>query len=177
MPDYEREVMAGRVVSFYHHLPEHIMRPWEGNPDMFTHRDDVVSLLRNHDGQDGLLRHMDEAIAELPLDFPDYEKKVQILTDLHGYVEGTYTIFPEKKKEEVQIENGGQLSLFDFMVPEKTEEKKEETTKEPLKKAEPEIRNTEQAAEESGHGSTGKYGYGMGSFIYLDADHLYRIKG
>ena len=177
MPDYEREVMAGRVVNFYHHLPEHIMRPWEGNPDMFTHRDDVVSLLRNHDGQDGLLRHMDEAIAELPLDFPDYEKKVQILTDLHGYVEGTYTIFPEKKKEEVQIENGGQLSLFDFMVPEKTEEKKEETTKEPLKKAEPEIRNTEQAAEESGHGSTGKYGYGMGSFIYLDADHLYRIKG
>ncbi len=176
MPDYEREVMAGRVVSFYHHLPEHIMRPWEGNPDMFTHRDDVVSLLRHPDGQDGLLRHMDEAIAKLLLDFPDYEKKVQILTDLHGYVEGTYTIFPEKKKEEAQIENGGQLSLFDFMVPEKTAEKKEET-KEPSKKAEPEIRNTEPSAEESSHGSTGKYEYSMGSFIYLDADHLYRIKG
>ena len=146
MPDYEREVMAGRVVNFYHHLPEHIMRPWERNPDMFTHRDDVVSLLRNPDGQDGLLRHMDEAIAELPLDFPDYEKKVQILTDLHGYVEGTYTIFPEKKKEEEQIENGGQLSLFDFIVLEKTAEKEEET-KEPPEKAEPEIRNTEQAAE------------------------------
>ena len=107
MPVYERERMAGRVVNFYHHLPDHMIRPWAGNPDMFTHRDDVVSLLNNPEGQEGLLRHMDEAIAELPLDFEDYEKKVQILTDLHGYVEGTYTIFPERKREEVQIENGG----------------------------------------------------------------------
>ena len=177
MPDYEREQMAGRVVNFYYHLPMQIIRPWEGNPDMFTHRDDVVNLLRNPEGQENLLRRMDEIIAELPLDFEEYEKRVQILTDLHGYVEGTYTIFPEKKQE-VQIENGGQLSLFDFMVPEKPVEKQEEAkeTGEPAIAPEPEVQNAEQAVSDSGHDRIGKYGYGIGSFIYLDADHLYRIK-
>lgn len=174
MPVYERERMAGRVVNFYHHLPDHMIRPWAGNPDMFTHRDDVVSLLNNPEGQEGLLRHMDEAIAELPLDFEDYEKKVQILTDLHGYVEGTYTIFPERKREEVQIENGGQLSLFDFMAPEKTPGKQEET-KEPQKNEESEIKSAEPIEDSSGSGETGKYTYAVGNFIYLDTDKLHRI--
>ena len=174
MPVYERERMAGRVVNFYHHLPDHMIRPWAGNPDMFTHRDDVVSLLNNPEGQEGLLRHMDEAIAELPLDFEDYEKKVQILTDLHGYVEGTYTIFPERKREEVQIENGGQLSLFDFMAPEKTPGKQEET-KEPQKNEESGIKSAEPIEDSSGSGETGKYTYAVGNFIYLDTDKLHRI--
>ena len=174
MPVYERAQMAGRVVHFYYHLPDHMIRPWAGNPDMFTHRDDVVSLLSNPDGQAGLLRHMDEAIAELPLDFEDYEKKAQILTDLHGYVDGTYTIFPERTKEEVQIQNGGQLSLFDFMVPEKTGEKQEEI-KEPPKKEDQEIKSTEPAGDSPGSGETRKYNYAVGSFIYLDADQLHRI--
>ncbi len=199
MPVYERERMAGRVVNFYHRLPEHMIRPWAGNPDMFTHRDDVVSLLDNPDGQAGLLRHMDEAIAELPLDFEDYEKKVQILTDLHGYVEGTYTIFPERKKEEVQIQNGGQLSLFDFMdtsepepKPEPAKEKKQKTAgkeaekkepearkkaKEPPKKAEPEGKGIEPVGDKGSPGETRKYDYSIGSFIYMDTDHLYRISG
>ena len=120
------------------------------------------------------MRHMDEAIAELPLDFEDYEKKVQILTDLHGYVEGTYTIFPERKREEVQIENGGQLSLFDFMAPEKTPGKQEET-KEPQKNEESEIKSAEPIEDSSGSGETGKYTYAVGNFIYLDTDKLHRI--
>ncbi|EOS38956.1 hypothetical protein C808_02273 [Lachnospiraceae bacterium M18-1] len=155
MPDYEREVMAGWVVHFYHHLPNHIMRPWEGNPDMFTHRDDVVSLLRNPDGQEGLLRHMDEAIAELPLDFEDYEERVQILTDLHGYVEGTYTIFPKKKKEEIRIENGGQLSIFDFM---KTSAAETETQAKESDKDIPESQKL--------------YSRNVGEFVYLYDDAL-----
>ena len=174
MPSYEMEQMAGRVINFYHRLPDHMIRPWAGNPDMFTHRDDVVSLLSNPEGQEGLLRNMDEAIAELPLDFEDYEKKVQILTDLHGYVEGTYTIFPERKREEVQIENGGQLSLFDFMAPENTPEKQEET-KEPQKKSEPEIKSAEPTDDSNSSGETRKYTYAVGNFIYLDTDKLHRI--
>ncbi len=199
MPSYEMEQMAGRVINFYHRLPDHMIRPWAGNPDMFTHRDDVVSLLNNPDGQAGLLKHMDEAIAELPFDFEDYEKKVQILTDLHGYVEGIYTIFPERKKEEVQIQNGGQLSLFDFMdnsepelKPEPAKEKKKKTAgkeaekkepearkkaKEPPKKAEPEGKGIEPIGDKGSPGETRKYDYSIGSLIYLDADHLYRISG
>ena len=176
MPAYERERMAGRVVNFYSRLPEHMVRPWEGNPDIFTHRADVVKLLENPEGQAGLLRNMDEAIAQLPLDFEEYEKKMQILIDLHGYVEGTYTIFPEEKKEEVQAQGVGQLSIFDFMVPEKAGERGEET-KEPAKRAEPETQHTEPAAEDSNLDRTGRYKRDPGSFVYLDTDHLYRITG
>lgn len=180
MPVYERQQMAGRVMTFYHHLPMDIMRPWEGNPDMLKYRDDVVSLLSNPDGQEGLLRHMDEALASLPLDYENYERRVEILADIHAYVEGTYTIFPEKKKEEAWIKDGGQLSLFDFMVQEKAEEKKEkaeekqEKAEELPKKPEPGIEDTGQAAD---GGRTGRYEYGTGNFIYLDTGHLYRIKG
>ena len=152
-----------------------------------------MSLLSNPDGQEGLLRHMDEVIAELPLDFENYEGKVQILTDLHGYIEGTYTIFPERKKEEIRIENGGQLSLFDFMgssepepKPEPAKTKEQKGTKEKPEKKEPEAggkkeelaeKVAEQAAEDGGRSETGRYGYDVGSFIYLDTDHLYRISG
>ena len=183
MPVYERQQMAGRVMTFYHHLPMEIMRPWEGNPDMLKYRDDVVSLLGNPDGQEGLLRHMDEALASLPLDYENYERRVEILADLHAYVEGTYTIFPEKKKEEARIEDGEQLSLFDFMAQEKAEEKQEKTEKEqdneeePLEKLRTEIADTGQAAGAVSPGRTGRYEYETGSFIYLDTDHLYRIKG
>ena len=116
MPEYEKEHIARRVVRFYYHLPDDIMCPWQGNVDFLSWHKDVVSLLNNPDGRDGILRHMDDALASLPLDFENYEERVQILTDIHGYIEGTYTIFPEREKNiETMIENGRQLSLFDLM--------------------------------------------------------------
>ena len=186
MAVYEREQMAGRVAAFYHNLPMDIMRPWEGNPDMSGHLDDVVSLLNSPDGQEGLLRHMDEALASLPLDDENYGQRAGILADIHAYVEGTYTIFPEKKKEEARIVDGVQLSLFDFMAQKRSEEKqgkaegpleKAGKAEGPLEKAGQEIGDTGQAADGSSPGRTGRYGYGMGNFIYLDTNHLYRIKG
>nr|WP_244324542.1 hypothetical protein [Sporofaciens musculi] len=174
MPVYERERMAGRVINFYYHMPDEIERPFTDN---FLHeeaREELPLLLENPNTAEQLLADMDAAFAALPLDFEDYEKRAQILTDLHGYVEGTYTIFPERKREEVQIENGGQLSLFDFMVPEKTPEKQEET-KEPQKKAELGIKSAEPAEDSSGSGETRKYTYAVGNFIYLDTDKLHRI--
>ena len=114
MPEYEKEQMAGRVLDFYHRMPEDIMRPWEGNPNPYEHKNDVISLLGNSDGKETLLKHMGQALAALPADFEGYEKRVQTLADLQGYVEGTYTIFPERKNE-IQIGDSVQLSLFDFM--------------------------------------------------------------
>ncbi len=114
MPEYEKEQMAGRVLDFYYRIPEDIMRPWEGNPNPYEHKDDILSLLGNPDGKESLLKHMGRALAALPAGFEGYEKRVQILADLQGYVEGTYTIFPERKKE-IQIGDSVQLSLFDFM--------------------------------------------------------------
>lgn len=116
MPAYERERMASHVVNFYYHLPENIAPPWGENVDMLGWQKDVVRLLESPEETENLLKQMDEAIAELPLDYEDYEGKVQLLTNLHQYVEGTYTIFPEQKKEvELPAAGGQQLSLFDFM--------------------------------------------------------------
>lgn len=116
MPEYEKEQIARRVVKFYNHIPEDMIRPWQGNVDFLSWHKDVVSLLNNEDGRNGLLLHMDDALASLPLDFENYENRVQILTDVHGYIEGTYTIFPKREKEiESIIKSDLQLSLFDFM--------------------------------------------------------------
>ena len=177
MPVYEREQMAGRIVNFYYHLPDHIIRPWEGNPDIFHHRDDVVSLLSNPDGQEGLLRHMDEVIAELPFDFENYEEKVQILTDLHGYIEGTYTIFPERKKEEIQIENGRQLSLFDFMGDSELELNPEPAKPKKQKSAESKKKEQEVREEKEDIAELQKlYSRMSGQFIYLEKNHLYQVE-
>ena len=175
MPVYEREQMANRIIGFYYRLPEEIERPFKEDFFNESARKELPALLENPDSAGRLVAGMDAALAALPLDFPDYEKKAQILTDLHGYVEGTYTIFPEKKKEEARIENGGQLSIFDFMTPEKTTGKREEA-KEPQKKPEPK-EHTGQAADENNRiREENKYGHGIGSFIYMDTGHLYRIQ-
>ena len=61
-----------------------------------------------------LVQEMSEALAELPLEHKDYEKCVELLSQVQQYVEGTYTIFPQKEKEPEVISNR-QMSLFDFM--------------------------------------------------------------
>ncbi len=46
---------------------------------------------------------MDAALAALPLDFEaygtNYQQKTELLSELHQYVEGTYTIFPTPEAE------------------------------------------------------------------------------
>ncbi len=118
MPEYEKEQIVTCVTNFYHRIPADIMRPWKGNPYIYEHRDDVKNLLGNPEGRKSLVKHMGQALEALPADFADYGEKVRLLADVQGYVEGTYTIFPEKKKSiqgEIQIGDSVQLSLFDFM--------------------------------------------------------------
>ena len=177
MPVYERERMAGRVIYFYYHMPDEIVRPFTDN---FLHeeaRKEVPLLLENPDTAEQLLSDMDDAFATLPLDFEGYEEKAQILTDVHGYVEGTYTIFPERKKEEAQIENGGQLSLFGFMGgsepelnPEPAKPKKQKSAE--SKKKEPEVREEKEDVAEPQK----LYSRMAGQFIYLEKNHLYQVE-
>ena len=115
MPEYEREQLAGRIIVFYHRMPEEIERPYEDDFFGENARKVLPALLAEPDTAEKLVAEMDAALAALPLDFEDYEKRAETLSVLHQYVEGTYTIFPERKKE-VQIEGSPkQLSLFDFM--------------------------------------------------------------
>ena len=115
MPIYEREQLANRIVSFYYRLPEEIERPF---PDSFLGeeaRRELPLLLEQEETAEELVKKMDEALAALPLEFENYEKRVETLAILHQYIEGTYTLFPERQKE-ISVESGNQqLSLFDFM--------------------------------------------------------------
>lgn len=144
MDSYEQEVMAGRVVNFYHRLPEEFIRPWQGNPDLFSHRKDVISLLNHEEGRETLLARMDESLASLPLDFEGYEEKVSILSDFHQYLDGNYTIFPVPEPE-VQVTDARQLSLFDFMDA--------QALSEPPQNVEPEVKEQTGAGEPE-HGQT-----------------------
>ena len=104
MPDYEREQIAGKVISFYARLPEEIERPFK--QDFFNEeaKKELPAMLNDSEQAQKLLQAMDDALAMLPLDFEavneTYEKKLQLLTEVHQYVEGSYTIFPTQEVPE-----------------------------------------------------------------------------
>ena len=114
MPSYEREKMASKVISFYVRLPKDIERPFKEDFFWEESRKDIVPMLEDEQKTEELLGKMDVALSELPLDFEDYEKKTQLLMELHGYAEGTYTLFPPRNKE-AEVKETRQLSLFDFL--------------------------------------------------------------
>lgn len=69
----------------------------------------------------------EDALLSVPLDSGEYERKAESLSILHQYVEGTYTIFPEKKRAvEIAVPEQGQMSMFDFM--EQEPQAKEQST-------------------------------------------------
>ena len=127
MPEYERERIAGKVISFYARLPEEIERPFK--QDFFNEeaRKELPVMLDNSEQSQKLLQVMDDALAMLPLDFESvnetYEKKLQLLTEVHQYVEGSYTIFPAQEvPDQADVLNGYQMSLFDIVSASEPEE-------------------------------------------------------
>ena len=124
-----REQMANRIVSFYYRLPEEIERPFSDSFLGEEERQELPLLLEQEETAEELVKKMDEAIAALPLEFENYEKRVETLAILHQYIEGTYTLFPERQKELSVAYGEQQLSLFDFMQAETldTEKSKEPT--------------------------------------------------
>ena len=131
MPGYEREMIAGKVISFYARLPEEIERPFK--QDFFNEeaRKELPVMLNDSEQTQKLLQAMDDALAMLPLDFEavgyTYEQKLQLLTEVHQYVEGSYTIFLEQKvPDQADGLNGYQMSLFDIVSASEPEENAEE---------------------------------------------------
>lgn len=160
MPSYEREQMANRVIGFYHRLPNEVERPFERELLNEDARKKLPAMLADSEQAAELLEKMDAALLSVPLDSPDYAEKSKILADLHQYVEGTYTIFPEKKKAiEISASETGQISLFDIWAQEQ-ESKEHSTTavvEEPQKQA-------------------AKYSRNIGDYLYLEDDRLYKIE-
>ena len=120
MPEYEREQMANKVLRFYDRLPEEIDRPF--TDDFFWEKPgkEMVAVLENPEQTEELLQKMDAALAVLPLDFEaygtNYQQKTELLSELHQYAEGTYTIFPTPEAEPFFTEpSGHQMTMFDFL--------------------------------------------------------------
>ncbi|WP_368204683.1 Eco57I restriction-modification methylase domain-containing protein [Blautia wexlerae] len=120
MPEYEREQMANKVLRFYDRLPEEIDRPF--TDDFFWEKPgkEMVAVLENPEQTEELLQKMDAALAALPLDFEaygtNYQQKTELLSELHQYAEGTYTIFPTPEVEQSFAEpSGHQMTMFDFL--------------------------------------------------------------
>ena len=160
MPNYEREQMANRVIGFYYHLPDEVERPFERELLNEDARKKLPIMLADPEQAAELLEKMDAALLSVPLDSPEYAEKSKTLAELHQYVEGTYTIFPEKKKAvEISVSETGQISLFDIWAQEQ-ESKEHSTTavvEEPQKQA-------------------AKYSRNIGDYLYLEDDRLYKIE-
>ena len=158
MPVYERERMAMRVMGFYHHLPNDVERPYPQDLYHEEGRKALVEKLADTELSAELLEQMDNALLSVPLDSEEYKGKAESLSVLHQYVEGTYTIFPEKKKAvEIAVPEQGQMSMFDFM--EQELQSKEQST----------VATVEEPRKEL-------YSRENGSFLYLENDHLYRVE-
>ena len=120
MPEYEREQMANKVLRFYDRLPEEMDRPF--TEDFFWEKPgkEMVAVLENPEQTEELLQKMDAALAALSLDFEaygtNYQQKTELLSELHQYAEGTYTIFPTPEVEPSFVEpSGRQMTMFDFL--------------------------------------------------------------
>ena len=160
MPSYEREQMANRVIGFYHRLPDEVERPFKRELLNEDARKKLPTMLADPEQAVELLEKMDAALLSVPLDSPEYAEKSKTLAELHQYVEGTYTIFPGKKKAvEISVSETGQISLFDIWAQEQ-ESKEHSTTavvEEPQKQA-------------------AKYSRNVGDYLYLEDDRLYKIE-
>ena len=160
MPSYEREQMSNRVIGFYHRLPDEVERPFKRELLNEDARKKLPTMLADPEQAVELLEKMDAALLSVPLDSPEYAEKSKTLAELHQYVEGTYTIFPEKKKAvEISVSETGQISLFDIWAQEQ-ESKEHSTTavvEEPQKQA-------------------AKYSRNVGDYLYLEDDRLYKIE-
>jgi N12 class adenine-specific DNA methylase/adenine-specific DNA methylase len=160
MPSYEREQMANRVIGFYHRLSDEVERPFKRELLNEDARKKLPTMLADPEQAVELLEKMDAALLSVPLDSPEYAEKSKTLAELHQYVEGTCTIFPEKKKAvEISVSETGQISLFDIWAQEQ-ESKEHSTTavvEEPQKQA-------------------AKYSRNVGDYLYLEDDRLYKIE-
>ncbi|MFR1299296.1 MAG: Eco57I restriction-modification methylase domain-containing protein [Blautia massiliensis (ex Durand et al. 2017)] len=120
MSEYEREQMANKILSFYARLPEGIDRPFTNDFFGDVSRAEFMAVLEGTEQTEELLQKMDAALAALPLDFEaygtNYQQKTELLSELHQYVEGTYTIFPTPEAEpSFAGPSGHQMTMFDFL--------------------------------------------------------------
>lgn len=152
MPGYEREIMARRIRSFYYQMPEDIPRPAGADLIAIEDRQPLADALMMTDTAVELVNQMDDAMAALPTENEHYQECTEILFQVHDYIDGTYTIFPEPPwKKEPALQNQ-QMSIFGlFEQPGESEQEMDEVETEPEEEIEepvPEVEAETEAATE-----------------------------
>lgn len=151
MPDYERDVMARRIRSFYYHMPQDIPRPVGADLIAAEDRQPIADALMMTDTAVELVNQMDDAMAALPTDHEHYEECTDILFQVHDYIDGTYTIFPEPpwKTQPVTAQNQqlSIFSLFDQPGSEEQETEEAEDEHEEIEVVEPAVEDEPQEEE------------------------------
>ena len=127
------QIMKGNKLqgkwSAFVRLPEEIERPFKQEFFNEEARKELPAMLNDSEQAQKLLQAMDDALAMLAIGvlnqwIETYEKKLQLLTEVHQYVEGSSRIFPAAPEVAEQTEDlsGYQMSLFDIMSNSESEE-------------------------------------------------------
>ncbi len=115
MPGYERDAMARRIRSFYYHMPEDIPRPAGADLIAVEDRQPLADALMMTDTAVELVSQMDDAMAALPSENEHYQECTEILFQVHDYIDGTYTIFPEPPWKKEPAAQNQQMSMFGLL--------------------------------------------------------------
>ncbi|MBR6221708.1 MAG: N-6 DNA methylase, partial [Clostridia bacterium] len=127
MPGYEREIMARRIRSFYYHMPEDIPRPAGADLIAVEDRQPLADALMMTDTAVELANQMDDAMAALPTENEHYQECTEILFQVHDYIDGTYTIFPEPPWKKEPAAQNQQMSMFSLLEqPDESEQEMDE---------------------------------------------------
>ena len=86
--DYEARVMADHVITFYHRLPEDIVRPFEDSIFYDQTKREVYKIINSKTKFSKLLSSMKQDLQKIPKDFEKvdetYEKKERLLNKLQN---------------------------------------------------------------------------------------------
>ena len=154
MPGYEREIMARRIRSFYYRMPVDIPRPAGADLIAVEDRQLLADALMMTDTAVELVNQMDDAMAALPSENEHYQECTEILLQVHDYIDGTYTIFPEPPWKKEPTAQNQQMSMFSLLEQrggseqEMDEDEPEEEIEEPVPDVEAEPEEASESAAE-----------------------------
>ena len=150
MPSYEREQLAAGVIRFFSTLPPVSDWPFKGSIFEMETRREIAAMIEDPDRLHSILSQMDARLAELPETDPRYQMRLDALTDLHAYAEGTFTLFPQPGQE-IVVPSATQMSLADLFEMNVSEEAQETAVAEAAEKAREERKpEAAQAVEKGG---------------------------
>jgi len=148
MPGYERDIMARHIRSFYYYMPQDIPRPDGADVMTLENRQPIAEALMMTDTAVELVNQMDDAMAAMPMESAHYQECTEILFQVHDYIDGTYTIFPEPAWKREPIQQNQQMSIFSLFDQPNENEPEIEDEDEPEEEIEDEIAEAEAEPQE-----------------------------